>query len=82
MEEEVIDGRNLEMRNIFSFLDDTFSMSISQLKERLLPAVDPEPYWFWKAIDGKKVSWRDLMGGALQHIMECKFLQKFVEVFP
>ena len=70
MEEKMIDGRHLEMRNIFSFLDDTFSMSISQLKEKLLPAADPKPHWFWRDIDEKRVSWRDLIGGALQHIME------------
>ena len=66
---KMMNGRHLEMRNIFSFLDDTFSMSISQLKERLLPAADLEPHWFWKAMDEKKVSLRDIIGGALQHIM-------------
>ena len=70
MEVKMIDSRHLEMRNIFSFLDDTFSMSISQLKEKLLPAGDLEPCWFWRAIDEKKVSLRDLMGGALENIME------------
>ena len=39
MKLKMINGRHLEMRNIFSFLDDTFSMSISQLKEGLLPTV-------------------------------------------
>ena len=68
------DGRHLEVRNTFSFLDDTFSMSTPHIKEKLLPAADPKPYWFWKAIDEEKVSWRDLIGGALQHIMECKSL--------
>ena len=67
---KMIDGRHLEMRNIFSFLDDTFSISISQLKEKLIPTADPEPHWFWRAIDEKKVSLRDLIGGALQHFME------------
>ena len=55
MEDKMMNGRHLEMRNIFSFLDDTFSMSISQLKERLLLAAEPEPHWFWKAMDEKKV---------------------------
>jgi len=68
-------GRNIEVRNIFSFLDDRFSMSTPQLKEKLLPASDLEPYWVWKAIYEEKASWRDLIGGALQHIMECKDLQ-------
>ena len=40
MEVKMIDGRHLEMRNIFSFLDETFSMSISRLKEKLLPVAD------------------------------------------
>ena len=57
-------------------------MSIAQLKEKLLPVANPEPYWFWRAIDEKKVSWRDLIGGALQHIMECKVLQQLEKVFP
>ena len=70
MEVKMMNGRHLEMRNIFSFLDDTFSKSISQLKERLLPAADLEPHWFWKDMDEKKVSLRDLIGGALQHFME------------
>ena len=70
MEEKKIDGRHLEMRNIFSFLDDTFLMSILQLKEKLLHAANPKPYWFWRAIDEKRISWRDLMGGALENIME------------
>ena len=38
MEVKMMNGRPLEMINIFSFLDDTFSMSISQLKEIPLPA--------------------------------------------
>ena len=48
MEDKMMDGRHLEVRNLFSFLDDTFSMSISQLKERLLPTAEPEPHWFWR----------------------------------
>ena len=55
-------------------------MSISQIKEKLLPVADPKTYWFWRAIDEKRISWRDLIGGALQHIMECKVLQQFEEV--
>ena len=51
MEEEEIDGRHLEVRKFFSFLDASFSMSTPQLNEKLLPAEDPNPYWFWKAID-------------------------------
>ena len=70
MEEKMMNGRHLDMRNIFSFLDDTFSMNISQLKKGLLPASDPKPHWFWKAMDEKKVSLRDIIGGAIQHIME------------
>ena len=34
MEVKMINGRHLEMRNLFSFLDDTFSMSISHIRER------------------------------------------------
>ena len=49
MEDKMMNGRHLDMRNIFSFLDDTFSMSISQLKERLLPAADPQPHWFGRS---------------------------------
>ena len=75
----MMNGRHLDMRNIFSFLDDTFSMSISQLKEKPLPVVDPEPHWFWRAIDEKKVSLRDLMGVALQNFMSCKVLHQFKE---
>ena len=41
MEEKMIDGRHLEVRNIFSFLDDTFSMNISHLKEKLIPTKNP-----------------------------------------
>ena len=35
-------GRHLEMRNIFSSLDDTFLMSMPQLKQRLLLAAEEE----------------------------------------
>ena len=54
-------------------------MSILQLKERLLSVPDLEPHWFWKAMDEKKVSLRDLIGGALQHFMECKVFYQFGE---
>ena len=70
MEDKMMNGIHIDMRNLFSFLDGTFSMSISQLKEKLLPAADPKPHWFHKAIDEKKVSLRDLIGGSLQHFME------------
>ena len=70
MEDNMMNGRHLDMRNIFSFLDDTFSMSTSQLKERVLPTADPGPHWFWKAMDEKKISSRDIIRGALQHFME------------
>ena len=56
MERQMIDGRHLEMGNIFPFQDDSFLMSISQFKEKFLPIADLEPHWFWKAIDEKKVS--------------------------
>ena len=78
-EVEMVDGRHLEMRNILSFLYEILPMSISQLKERLLPTTDPEPHWFWKAMDEKKVSLRDLTRGALQHFMKCKVLHQFGE---
>ena len=42
LEVNMIDGRHLEMRNIFSFPDDTFSMSTSQLKEKLILSADQE----------------------------------------
>ena len=77
MEVKIVDGRHLEMRNIFSLLDDPFSMSISILKEKLLPAVDPTPIWFWRAFDEKRISLRDIIGGALQHFMKCKVIQQF-----
>ena len=42
MEEKMINGRHLEMRNLFSLLDDPFSMSLSPLKEKLLLALNPK----------------------------------------
>ena len=69
--------RDLEMRSIFSPLDDTLSMSMLQLKKRLLPAADPKPHWFWKAIVGRKVSLRDLNRDAFQYFMRCKVLHWF-----
>ena len=77
MEVKMMNGRHLEMKNLLSFFDDTFSMIISPLKERLLPATDPEPHWFWKAMDENNVSLRDLIGAALQHFMEWKVLHQF-----
>ena len=50
MEEEMKKGRHLEMRRIFSSPDETFSMSMPQLKEKLLLAANPRPHWFWKAM--------------------------------
>ena len=79
MEKKMIDGRHFEMGNIFPFQDDSFSMSISQLKEKILPIEDLEAYWFWRAIYEEKVSLRDLIIGALQHVMECKVLHQFEE---
>ena len=79
MEEGMVDGRHLEVRNPFSFLGDTFSMSTPQLKEKLLLATDPRPPWFWKAMHEEEISWRYFIGGALQHIMKCKVLQKSEE---
>ena len=64
------DSRHLGVRNPFSFQDDTFSMSSSQLKEELLLS-DPRPHWFWKTMDEREVSRRDLIGDALRHTMEC-----------
>ena len=72
-------GRHLEMRNLFSFLDDPFSMSILQLKEKILPATDPKILWFWRAFGEKRISLRDLIGGAIQHFMKCKALHQFGE---
>ena len=79
VEKKKMKSRHLEMRNILSFLDDNFSMSISLLKEKLLLAVNPKLIWFWRAFGGEKISLRDLMRGALQHFMECKVLQQFGE---
>ena len=76
---QMIDGRHLEMGNIFPFQVDTFSMSISQLKEKIIPTTFSKPYGFWRAND-ERISWRHLMGCALQHIMECKDIQEFEEV--
>ena len=41
MELKVIDGRHLEMGNIFPFQDNSFSMRISHLKEKLILAAYP-----------------------------------------
>ena len=79
MKINMINGRHIEMRNLFSFLDDTFLMSISHLKEKLLPIANPEPHSFWKAMDEKKVSLRDLIEGALQNFMKCTVLHQFGE---
>ena len=46
MEENMTNGRHLEMRNIFSLLDDPFSMIISLLKGKLLLAANPKIIWF------------------------------------
>ena len=67
-------SRPLEKRNSFSSLDDTLSMSMSQLKERLLLAADPRPLWFWKDMHEEEIFRRDFSRGALPHIMECKIL--------
>ena len=65
-----MDGKHLGVRNPFSLQDDTFSMSSSQLKEKLLCS-DPRPHWFWKTMDEREVSRRDLIGYALRNTMEC-----------
>ena len=70
MKEAVTRSIHLEIINSFSSLDDTLLMSIPQLKKRLLLAADPRPLWFWKAMHEEEISWRDFIGGALQHIME------------
>ena len=62
-------GRHLEMRNFFSSLDDTLSMSMPQLKGRLLIIEYPRPLLFWKAMHEEEVSSGDHIGGALQHFM-------------
>ena len=72
-------GRHLEMRNFFSSLDDTLSMSMPQLKERLLLVAVPRLLWFWKAMH-EEVSSGDPIGGALQHFKKCNVLQIFEEV--
>ena len=78
----MMDGRHLEVRNPFSLLDDPFSMSTPLLKEKILLAANPWPLWFWKAMHEDKASWEEFIGGALQHIMECKVLQQFEEDLP
>ena len=70
MKKEMSKGRHLEMRKFFSSLDDTLSMSMPQLKERLLLAADQRPLWFWKAMHEEEVSLGDPIGGALQHFMK------------
>ena len=70
MKEVVRRGGHLDIRNSFSSLDDTLLMSMPQLKERLILAGDPMPLWFWKAMHEEEISWRDFIGGALQHIMK------------
>ena len=70
MEVKMINGRHPEMRNIFSFLNDPFSMSITQLKEKLLSAADPKLHWFWRVFGENRISLRDLIRGALQHFMK------------
>lgn len=71
MEEEMMNGRHLEVRNLFSFLDASFSMSTPQLKEKLLPAGDPEPQWFWKDIDERSFL-EYIKVIAFQKPLECK----------
>ena len=44
VEKKKMKSRHLEMRRIFSPLDDTPSMSMLQLKERLLLIVDSKPH--------------------------------------
>ena len=62
--------RHIGMRKYLSSLDDTLSMSMPQLKEILLLAVDPRPLWFWRAMHEEEVSLGDPIGGALQHFMK------------
>jgi len=71
-----IDGRHLGVRNPFSPQDDNVSMSSSQLKEELL-LLGPRPHWFWKTMDEREVSRRDLIGDALRHTMECNAFLPF-----
>ena len=82
MKESVRRGRHLEIRNSFTSLDDTLSMSMPQLKERLLLSADPRPLWFWKDMHEEEISWRDFSRGALPHFMECKIIHQFEEVLP
>ena len=72
----------MEIRNSFSSLDENLSMSMPQLKERLLLVVDLRPLWFWKDMHEEEISQRDFSRGALPHIMECKILHQFEEVLP
>ena len=55
MEIKMTRSRHLEMRKFFSSLDDTFSMSISLLKEKLLLAANPRLLWFWRAFGGERI---------------------------
>ena len=80
MEAKMTNGRHLEMRNLFSFLDDPFSMSLSLLKEKLLLAANPKILWFWRAFDGERISLRDLIRDAFQHFMKFKVPQHFGRV--
>ena len=70
MKKEMSKGIDPKVRNIFSSLDDTLSMSMPHLKERLLLAVDPRPHWFWRVMHEEEVSSRDPIGGVLQHFMK------------
>jgi len=70
MEEEMMNGRHLGMRNLFSFLDASFSMSTPQRKEKLLSTGDPEPQWFWKDICERSFL-EDLKGSAFQKPLKC-----------
>ena len=67
----MMDGRHLEERNLFSFLDASFSMSTPQLKEKLLLAEDPKPQWFWKDIDERSFL-EDLKWIAFKNPLECR----------
>ena len=75
-------SRHMEVRNSFSPLNDTLSMSMPQIKERLLLAANPRPLRFWRTMHEEEISRRDFNGGAIPHIMECKILQQFEEVLP
>ena len=63
MEKEMSKGRHLEMRKFFSSPDDTLSMSMPQLKERLLLVADPRPLWFWRTMHEEEISRRNYNGG-------------------